>query len=55
MKSIVNLLAILGQFAIVIVASSKFGFEAGLLVFGAIILNSVQAVCVYGNNDEDDE
>lgn len=54
MKALVNLIAILGQFVVVIVASSKYGAMGGALVVAAIMLNAVQATCVYGDDENDD-
>ena len=53
MKAIVNLLAIISQFFIVIFVSSKYGITAGVMVVSAIVLNAVQVTCAENDDSED--
>lgn len=48
MYALVQLAATVVQLTLLIIAAARYGLGAGLIVFGAILANAVQAAAVQG-------
>lgn len=43
MKGIINFIAVCGQLIVLVYSAATYGFDVGLWVFVAIMLNAIQA------------